>query len=233
MSEARREVRWPATAEALEAEQRRIAVLPFVPWTPPPRLRAAGVFVCFERTASGPTARGWAAAAVVDEAEGRTLAVGEAEGHSSAPYVPGLLALREGPLLEAAVRALRFPFDVLLVNATGRDHPRRAGLALHLGLLLGVPTVGATHRPLLAGGPWPGPERGARSPLWLDGAVVGFWVRTAAGARPLAAHAGWRTDAEVAAEVLLRLSRGARTPLPLRVARRHAREARARVERGG
>ena len=53
--------------------------------------------------------------------------------------------MREGPLLEAAVRALEVEPDLLLVNATDRDHPRRAGLALHLGALLDLPTVGVTH----------------------------------------------------------------------------------------
>lgn len=73
------------------------------------------------------------------------------QGQAGYPYEPGLLALREGPLLEAAVRALPVMPDVLLVNATGRDHPLRAGLALHLGAVLELPTVGVTHRPVLAG----------------------------------------------------------------------------------
>ncbi|HEY8236284.1 MAG TPA: endonuclease V, partial [Gaiellaceae bacterium] len=70
-------------------------------------------------------------------------------------YEPGLLALREGPVLETAVRALTARPDALLVDATGRDHPRRAGLALQLGAILDLPSVGVTHRPLLADGDWP------------------------------------------------------------------------------
>ena len=97
-------------------------------------------------------------------------------GHAGAPYEPGLLALREGALLEAAVRALTKPPDVLLVDATGRDHQRRAGLAFHLGAVLDVPTVGVTHRPLSAEGEWPPDERGARSPLLLEGESVGYWI---------------------------------------------------------
>ena len=71
--------------------------------------------------------------------------------------------------------------DVLLVDASGRDHPRRCGLALHLGAVLGVPTVGVTHRPLRAEGEWPDDERGATSALVLDGERVGYWVRTKRG----------------------------------------------------
>jgi deoxyribonuclease V len=153
------------------------------------------------------------------------------EGRAGGPYRPGLLALREGPLLEQAVKALTAPVDVILVNATGLDHPRHAGLALHLGSVLDLPTVGVTHRPLLAHGDWPGDERGASRPLILDGQVVGAWLRTRTGARPLAVHAAWRTDAKTAIEVVLAAGGSARTPRPLRTARRAARRARA-VDQG-
>jgi deoxyribonuclease V len=153
-------------------------------------------------------------------------------GAAGAPYEPGLLALRDGALLEAAVRALDAEPDVLLVDATGRDHPRGAGLALHLGAVLGLPTVGVTARPLLGAGEWPDDARGAASPLELDGERVGAWVRTRTAARPLAAHAGWRTDAGVAVEVALAACRGHRTPEAMRRARRLARVARARATRG-
>jgi deoxyribonuclease V len=136
-------------------------------------------------------------------------------------------------LLAHAVQALRRPPDVLLVNATGRDHPRRAGLALHLGAVLDLPTVGVTHRPLLAEGPWPDDDQGASSPLLVEGTRVGSWLRTRPGTRPLAVHAAWRTDPDVAVEVVLSASNGARTPTPLRRARRAAREARAADTRAG
>ena len=153
------------------------------------------------------------------------------EGAAGAAYEPGLLALREGPLLEAAVRALPEPPEVLLVNATGRDHPRRAGLALHLGSVLDLPTVGLTHRTLLAVGEWPPDERGAQAPLLLARELVGYWLRTKRAARPLAVHAAWRPDPETAAQVVAAATRRARTPEPLRLARRAARVARARSER--
>jgi deoxyribonuclease V len=146
------------------------------------------------------------------------------------PYRAGYLALREGSLLEAAARALARRPDVLLVNATGRDHPRRAGLALHLGAVLDLPTVGVTDRPLVAGGPMPGDERGCSEPLRLGDVVVGFRVRTRRGVRPVCAHAGFRTDPATARDVLLASTRGTRTPEPLRQARFLARSARARDE---
>lgn len=219
---------WPATASELVAEQERLAREAPPTWRlPGARFVAGAVFVCFPRGPSGPGARGdraWAAAA-----RGDVTAV--VEGAAGAPYRAGLLALREGPLLEAAVRTLPQVPDVLLVDATGRDHPRSAGLALHVGAVLDLPTVGVTHRPFLAEGAWPAGERGSRSPLLLAGDVVGYWLRARMGTRPLAVHAGWRTDADTAAEVVLALTGRTRTPEPLREARRAAHTARARSER--
>lgn len=116
---------------------------------------------------------------------------------------------------------------MLLVNATGRDHPRRAGLALHLGALLDLPTVGVTHRLLVAEGTWPGDRRGKTSPFRLGGDVVGYWLRTRSGTRPLAVHPAWRTDPDGAIQVVLATLRRLRTPEPLRLARQAARAARA------
>lgn len=147
---------------------------------------------------------------------------------SPAGYEPGMLALREGPLLEAAVRGLAEQPDVLLVDATGRDHPRRAGLALQLGAVLGAPTVGLTDRPLLAHGEEPEDERGAAAPLSIDGEKVGYLLRTKAGTRPICVHAGWRTMPETALEVVLSVTGQMRTPEPMRAARSAARAVRAR-----
>jgi deoxyribonuclease V len=217
---------WPLTRTELIEEQARLAALEPARWRFEPDARIGGVFVCFVRGGSGPGQAGdraWAAACV-----GRSATV--VADCAGAPYEPGLLALREGALLEAAVRTLPERPDVLLVDATGRDHPRRAGLALQLGAVLELPTVGVTHRPLVAEEEWPADERGASSPLLLGGEPVGYWLRTRAGTRPLVVHAAWRTDPDTAADVALSASR-ARTPEPLRRARRQARDARAGQQR--
>jgi deoxyribonuclease V len=218
---------WPADDEALDRAQAALAGATPAPWRPGDAPVIAGCFVCFRRGIGGTGARGepgWAAAAI--GADGPVAAV---RGTAGAPYRAGRLALREGPLLEAAVRALATPPDVLLVDATGRDHPRRAGLALHLGAVLDLPTVGVTHRPLHAQGAWPEAARGAQAPLTLEGETVGAWLRVADGRRPLTVHAGWRTDLATAVAIVLATTSGlARTPEPLRRARRAARVARAR-----
>jgi deoxyribonuclease V len=122
---------------------------------------------------------------------------------------------------------------VLLIDATGTDHPRGAGLALHLGAVLDVPTVGVTHRPLLATGPEPQNRRGASTELKLGDRTVGRWLRTQEDVRPLAVHAAWRSDDRTAVEVVMRVTARARTPEPLRLARMAAREARAAEEGRG
>jgi deoxyribonuclease V len=221
---------WPRTAAELEREQERLARAEPAPWSLTEGALVAGCFVCFPR---GPTGRGaagdpaWAAAATQQDAA-------VIRGAAGAPYAPGLLALREGRLLEVALRALPYPPDVVLVDATGRDHPRGGGLALHMGAVLDLPTVGVTHRPLLAQGAWPeGEERGASSTLLLGGEHVACWLRTWQGARPLVVHPGWRTDAATARAVVLASARTARTPEPLRSARTLARTLRADDELPG
>jgi deoxyribonuclease V len=120
---------WPATVEELTWEQVELAgaTSPLFRPTGDPAIGAC--FVCFARGTTGPGEAGdpgWAGAAVVRG--GRVLASAVVTGQAGAAYEPGLLALREGTLLEAAVRDLPEKPDLLLVNAAGRDHPRRCGV---------------------------------------------------------------------------------------------------------
>jgi deoxyribonuclease V len=223
---------WPTTAHDLTRLQQALGEMSPERWQPPTTLgRIGACFVCFEPVQGPGVAgdRGFAGAAVTHRR--RLLAGASVSGPAGGPYLPALLALREGPLLEQAVRALSIVPEVLVVNASGRDHPRRAGLALQLGAVLGLPTVGVTTRPLLAQGAWPSDVRGATAPLLLGGEVVGCWMRTRAGAKPLAVHAAWRTDAQAAVQVVLAATRRARTPEPLRRARTLARTSRTHQRR--
>jgi deoxyribonuclease V len=227
--------RWPATEDDLIALQLRLKTARPPPWQPEDAVMTIGAcFVCFPRPTVGrgnAADEAWAASTL--SRNRRVIETRVVRGQATAPYRPGLLALREGPVLEQAVRALPTRPDVLLVNATGRDHPRRAGLALHLGAVLGLPSIGVTHRPLLATGSAAADERGATAPLMIDDEIVGCWLRTRPGTRPLAVDPGWRMDVETAVRVVLASVRRARTPEPLRRARRAARRARADGGRGG
>ncbi len=225
---------WPLDAESLIEVQRELARAAEEPWHPAPgELRIGGCWVCFPR---GLRARGgagdlaWAVAVVMRE--GNLLDQEVRRGVAGAPYSPGLLALRVGRLMDATVRALSTPPDVLLLDATARDHPRRAGLALHLGAELGLPTVGITHRPLLAQGEWPEDRRGDISPLRLGDTVVGCWMRTRPRVRPLVVHPGWRVDLASALDVVASTTGQCRTPEPLRRARCLARSARSAANVG-
>src|SRR4051812_44440339 len=218
---------WPTTTEELVAVQLELAEERPELWHPGARAPAVGgCFACFAADDPGAGAdTAWAGAALLAPGEAtQTVAV---VGAANGAYRPGLLALRAGPALEQAVRQLPALPEVLLVDATGRDHPRGAGLALHLGRTLGVPTIGVTNRTLVAQGEWPPAERGASTPLRTAGETVGAWLRIQPTARPIAVHAAWRTDAETAVAVVMAVARKVRTPEALRQARRVARLARA------
>jgi deoxyinosine 3'endonuclease (endonuclease V) len=175
---------WPRTAAELVREQERLARAKPPPWPFTEGSLVAGCFVCFPR---GPTGRGaagdpaWAAAATEQDAS-------VVRGAAGAPYAPGLLALREGRLLEAALRALRHRPEVVLVDATGRDHPRGAGLALHLGAVLDLPTVVARCG-RVAGGRRPGGQQHSAARRRARGLLAAHAARRApAGGAPRLAH---------------------------------------------
>ena len=221
---------WPETPAELIRVQQELASRRPAPWRPAgPRPLIAGCFVCFAHGVRGRGYAGepcWAAAAVM-RADRQLAGMAIVRGEARAAYEPGLLALREGPLLESAVRALPARPEVIIANATGHDHPRGAGLALHLGAALELPSIGVTDRPLMAHAEDTAAERGATNPLLLEGVEVARLLRTRVGARPLVIHAGWRTDLDTAVAVVLASIRRARTPEPLRRARREARRTRA------
>ncbi|MDD1665517.1 MAG: endonuclease V [Methanomicrobiales archaeon] len=142
------------------------------------------------------------------------------------PYVPGFFAFREGPAIISAVGALSRPPDLLLVDGHGRAHPRRAGIATHVGYLLSIPTVGVAKQMLLGDSVEFGPARGSMSPIWDRSEIVGMAVRTKAGSRPVYVSAGNAMDLETAVEAVLATTGPSRIPAPVREAHRISREVR-------
>ncbi len=138
------------------------------------------------------------------------------------PYVPGLLSFRELPAAIAALQKLHRPPDLILCDGQGLAHPRRFGLACHLGLVLDRPTVGVAKSRLIGSHAEPGPERGDRAPL-LDGdEVIGTVLRTRARVRPLYVSIGHRVSLATAEELTLACSPRYRLPETTRWAHRLA-----------
>ncbi|MBA2932871.1 endonuclease V [Sphingomonas sp. CGMCC 1.13654] len=142
-------------------------------------------------------------------------------------YVPGYLGFREAPALLAAWESLPEKPDLLFVDGHGRAHPRRCGIATHLGVLLDVPAIGVA-KSILCGrveGDL-GEEPGSAAPLVDRGEVVAMAIRTRARALPVYVGIGHRVSLETAVEWVLALSEGRRLPLPTRLAHDAANAAR-------
>jgi deoxyribonuclease V len=138
------------------------------------------------------------------------------------PYIPGLLGFREVPALLAAYARLAREPDLLLVDGHGLAHPRRFGIACHLGVELDRPALGCGKTLLVGAHRPPGPKRGARARLVHRGEVVGAALRTRAGVRPVYVSIGHRIDLASALRVVLACATRFRLPEPIRAADRSA-----------
>ena len=134
------------------------------------------------------------------------------------PYVPGLLAFREVPVLARAFQQLERTPDLLLVDGHGLSHPRRFGLACHLGLLLDLPTIGVAKSRLVGRHDEPPAQAGGRAELRDGPDLIGLVLRTRDGVSPVYVSVGHRIGLQEAAEWVLRLCRGYRLPEPTRLA---------------
>lgn len=155
-----------------------------------------------------------AAAAVVLEAATLTVvAEATAVGRVTFPYVPGLLAFREIPTVLAALEALPGDPGLIVCDGYGRAHPRRFGLASHLGVLTGHPVIGVAKNPFTFRYEQPGQDRGDFSPLRADdGEEVGRALRTQRGVKPVFVSVGHRVSLDTACAHTLRLAPEFRLP---------------------
>jgi len=163
---------------------------------------------------------------VWDREDGRVVESVSVREPEKFPYVPGLLSFREIPAISKVLEKLQTTPDVIVVDGQGRAHPRRLGIAAHLGLLVDVPTVGAGKSRLCGTYEEPGPEVGAASPLLHQEEVIGQVVRTKPKCKPLFLSAGNRIGLEEAVAVVLQCLRGYRLPEPTRLAHLFVNEAR-------
>ena len=142
------------------------------------------------------------------------------------PYVPGLLSFREAPAVLAALSELTAPVDAVLCDGHGLAHPRRFGLACHLGILTGIPAVGCAKSVLVGKHGDIGQARGARVPLEHREERVGTVLRTRDGVRPVFVSIGHRMDLPAAEALVLACAIGFRLPEPVRRADRLVSQAR-------
>ncbi len=141
------------------------------------------------------------------------------------PYVPGLLAFREGPCVLAALEKLTTWPDLFIFDAQGIAHKRRLGLAAHMGVILDWPSIGCAKSRLVGQHDEPGRDAGKWVPLYDSGETIGAVVRTRTGVRPLYISVGHRVDLPTAVDWVLRCTRGYRLPETTRYAHRMASEA--------
>ena len=132
------------------------------------------------------------------------------------PYVPGLLSFREIPVLLKLLRRIRSPVGGIMCDGQGIAHPRRFGLAAHVGLVVGLPTVGCAKSRLCGTYEEPALERGSFTPLMDEGERIGSVLRTREGVRPLFVSPGNLIDHESSIRWVLAAGAGYRLPEPTR-----------------
>jgi deoxyribonuclease V len=162
--------------------------------------------------------RAYAAAVVMKLADLKILEEAVAARPVQFPYVPGLLSFREGPVILEALGKLETAPDLLMIDGQGIAHPRRFGLASHIGVLLDKPTIGCAKTRLVGNYKEPQRNRGSTSLLTHEGETIGAVVRTRTDVKPVFVSIGHRMDLDASIRVVLKSCRGYRLPEPLRSA---------------
>jgi deoxyribonuclease V len=201
---------WPATEEQARAVQDELRgrVVREEPGPPPGSGRVTGVDVAYDDERDVVVA----AAVVLDAATLDVVAEATAVGQVSFPYVPGLLAFREIPTVLAALDALPCAPGLVVCDGYGLAHPRRFGLASHLGVLTGLPTIGVAKNPFTFSYDDPGARRGSASPLLAGDEEVGRALRTRDGTKPVFVSVGHRVSLDTACAHTLALTPEYRLP---------------------
>ncbi|MFG2937700.1 endonuclease V [Streptomyces sp. NPDC048282] len=201
---------WPATEEAALAVQDELRgrVVRDEPGPAPGSGHVTGVDVAYDDERDLVAA----AAVVLDAATLEVVAEATAVGRVSFPYVPGLLAFREIPTVRAALDALPCPPGLVVCDGYGLAHPRRFGLASHLGVLTGLPTVGVAKNPFTFAYDDPDVPRGSQAPLLAGTEEVGRALRTRDGVKPVFVSVGHRVSLDHACAHTLALTPEYRLP---------------------
>jgi deoxyribonuclease V len=169
---------------------------------------------------SGPRFQGRVRGTVVllSYPELEVVEIGAVEQTVDFPYVPGLLSFRESPVILAAYEKLKLRPDLILVDGQGIAHPRRLGIASHLGVLLDTPTIGCAKSLLCGTLDALGVEVGSVSEIQHQGEVIGEALRTKTNVKPVYVSIGHKVDLAAAVSWVSRCCRGYRLPEPTRLA---------------
>ncbi|WP_409490581.1 deoxyribonuclease V [Amycolatopsis sp. cmx-11-12] len=208
-------------AEAIEIQEALRGLVDREDRCPQQILTVTGLDVAYDE-GSGLIA---AAAVTLETADFRVVEKRTVVSEVSFPYEPGLFAFRELPPLLDALRALDHTPDLLVCDGHGLAHPRRFGLACHVGVVTGLPTIGVGKTRFIGEHGEPGRERGAKEPLVDDGEVVGMVLRTQDGVKPVYVSVGHKISLDNACRQVLRLSPAFRQPETTRQADRLCRDA--------
>lgn len=209
---------WDGSVQQARQLQRELAArVSLVDDFPPLRL-VAGVDVGFEEEGRITLA----AAVLLDADTLAPLAQSVARIPTRMPYIPGLLSFRELPALLQALDDLPRTPDLIYCDGQGIAHPRRLGIASHLGVVTGLPTIGVAKNILVGEHDEVQPQRGARVPLRHAGDTLGWVLRSKDRVRPLIVSPGHRVSLDTAVELVLACGRGYRLPEPTRLADRLA-----------
>jgi deoxyribonuclease V len=205
---------WPeSTTEAIELQRQLASQIMRCGQAANPRF-VAGTDISVDRKQGKATA----AVVVLDYPGMKPVEIQLAGGALDYPYVPGLLSFRELPLMLAAFQKLSITPDLVLVDGQGIAHPRRLGLAAHLGLFLDMPTIGCAKSRLLGKHEIPGDEPGDFVWLLDGGEVIGVVLRTKYRVKPLYISVGHKISLNEAIRLVLMSARGYRLPEPTRLA---------------
>jgi deoxyribonuclease V len=192
-------IAWPATIEQAVAVQERLRSQVVVADEIASLASVAGVDAGFEE--DGTIAR--AAVVVLSYPELKPLDYALARGPARFPYVPGFLSFREAPVILDALALLKSPPDLMICDGQGIAHPRRLGIASHLGVLTGLPTIGCAKSLLIGRHDELPHERGVRVPLIHRREQIGWALRTRPGVKPVYVSPGHRVALSTAADLVM------------------------------
>lgn len=201
-------------AEAVAFQERYAGLVETADRLPELIRRVAGVDVAYDRV----TDRLFAAVVVLAFPNLELIETATHVDRVTFPYLPGLFSFREFPPLAKALEKLSQPPDLLVCDGQGVAHPRRFGLACHVGVAFDIPAIGCAKDRLIGDFDPPGEERGVTSPMIDNGETIGAALRTQNGIKPVFVSVGHRVSLTTACAWILRLTTSYRQPEPIRAA---------------